>query len=236
MKSKNKPWPAQKKESEARDFGKVRRLCTLLPTRITKNIGENTMFNIQTQLFEGQSVRLGYIDYEKDPEVESRWTHDSEFMRLLEIGPVYPLSVEQVKKRYEALEKQVEEDHNIFPFRIRAREDNRLVGLAVIEWVEWTHGNGYLKLGIGSPQDRGQGWGSQALRMLVDYAFTELNLFRLSVAIQEYNTIAQRLFPRFGFIEEVRRRKALDRYGQRWDLIQFGLLNSEWQAMKGETH
>ncbi|MBN1304474.1 MAG: GNAT family N-acetyltransferase [Anaerolineales bacterium] len=193
------------------------------------------MLSIQTQLFEGQSVRLGYIDYEKDPEIESRWTHNSEFMRLLEIGPVYPLSAEQVKERNEALEKQVDKKGNIFPFRIRACEDNRLVGLAMIEWVEWTNGNGFIRLGIGDAGDRNRGWGSEALRMLLDYAFGELNLFRVSAAVQEYNTVGIKLFNKFRFTEEVRRRSALNRYGQRWDLLLFGLLRSEWQTNRKET-
>ena len=36
------------------------------------------MFDIQTQLFEDQEVCLGPIDHEKDPEIESQWTHDSD--------------------------------------------------------------------------------------------------------------------------------------------------------------
>jgi hypothetical protein len=42
------------------------------------------MFDIQTQLFVGQSIRFGPIDHEKVPAIESKWTHDSEFMRLME--------------------------------------------------------------------------------------------------------------------------------------------------------
>ena len=56
-----------------------------------------------------------------------------------------------------------------------------------------------------------------------------LNLFRLSARVPEYNQAAIALFRKFGFVEEVRRRQALDRDGRRWDLIVFGLLNSEWQ-------
>ena len=43
------------------------------------------MLNIQTPLFESQDIRLGPINYENDPEIESGWTHDSEFMRLMEL-------------------------------------------------------------------------------------------------------------------------------------------------------
>ena len=187
------------------------------------------MIDIQTQLYEGRDIRFGPIDYEKDPEIESKWTHDSAFMRMYEINPARPLSAAIIKKQYEKLEKQVEEDKNLYHFMIRAREDDRLIGTAAIQWIEWTNGNAWLHLGIGSAQDQRKGFGSQALGMLMRFAFAELNLFRLSARIPEYNQAATSLFSKFGFAEEVRRRQALDRDGRRWDLIVFGLLNSEWQ-------
>jgi RimJ/RimL family protein N-acetyltransferase len=57
-----------------------------------------------------------------------------------------------------------------------------------------------------------------------------LNLFRVSARVPEYNKAAIALFRKFGFVEEVRRRQALDRDGRRWDLLVFGLLKDEWQS------
>ena len=112
------------------------------------------MFDIQTQLFEGQDVRLGPIDYEKDPEIESKWTHDSDFMRMYATDPARPMSAARVKKQYEKLEKEIEEEKNMYYFAIRAREDDRLMGKAMIHRIEWSNGNGSLRLGIGSGDDR----------------------------------------------------------------------------------
>ena len=187
------------------------------------------MFDIQTQLFEGRDIRLGPIDHEKDPEIESKWTHDSEFMRMMEVSPARPMSAATIRKQYEKLEKQVDDDKNFYYFAIRAREDDRLIGKAMIQGVEWTNGNGWLQLGIGSAEDRRKGYGSQALTMLLRFVFAELNLFRVSARVPEYNAASVVLLKKFGFSEEVRRRQALDRDGRRWDLIVFGLLNSEWQ-------
>src|ERR671919_5416 len=78
-----------------------------------------TMFDIQTQLFEGNDIRFGPIDHEKDAEIESKWTHDSEFMRLMETNPARPMSAAMVKKQYEKLEKQIEEEKNLYYFTIR---------------------------------------------------------------------------------------------------------------------
>ena len=104
------------------------------------------MFDIQTQLFESQEICLGPIDHEKDPEIESKWTHDSEFMRLMEINPARPISAAMIKKQYEKLEKQVEEDKNLFHFMIRASADDRLIGKATLQWIEWTNGYAWMSV------------------------------------------------------------------------------------------
>lgn len=191
------------------------------------------MLDIQTPLFEAGDIRLGPIDHEKDPEVESRWTQDSEFMRSLELKPVRPLAPVMIKRQYELLEKSIEEDRNLFYFTIRARDNDRLLGKAVLEWIDWTNGNGYLRLGIGLGTDRGRGLGTQALGLLLRFAFAELNLFRVSIVIPEYNQAAIALVKKFSFVEEVRRRKAVLRDGREFDLLAFGLLQSEWIAQVG---
>lgn len=187
------------------------------------------MFDIQTQLFEGQDIRFGPIDHEKDPEIEAKWTHDSEFMRMMETTPARPMSAAMIRKQYEKLEKQIEEDKNLYHFMIRAKADDRLIGIAEVQRIEWTNGNGFLRLGIGAAEDRGKGYGTQALRMLLRFAFAELNLFRVSAAVPEYNEAAIALFKKFGFVQEVCRRKSLERDGRRWDLYFLGLLSDEWR-------
>ena len=188
------------------------------------------MFDIQTQLFESQDLRFGPIDHEKDPEVEAKWTHDSEFMRLMETNPARPLSAAMVRKQYEKLEKKIEEEKNLYHFMIRAQADDRLIGKAVLYWIEWTNGNGWIQLGIGSAEDRRKGYGTQALRMLLRFAFAELNLFRVTAGVPEYNEGASALLQKFGFTQEICRRSALERDGRRWDLYIFGLLKEEWQS------
>ena len=141
-------------------------------------------------------------------------------------GPARPLSAAMIRKQYEKLEKQIEDDKNLFHFMIRARADDRLIGKAAIQWIEWTNGNGWIRLGIGAPEDRRKGYGTQALRMLLRFAFAELNLFRVSALVPEYNEGAVALFQKCGFVQEVCRRKSLERDDRRWDLYIFGLLMS----------
>jgi len=188
--------------------------------------------DLKIPLFYGESVCLAPIDPERDAEIESRWTHDAEYLRMLSLNPARPLSPAQVKKKYEALEKSLEEEKNQFYFAVRLSADDRLVGFARIYWIWWQHRSAMVNLGIGNPGDRGQGYGTQALRLLLGYAFDELNLYRLTAVVPEYNLTALRLFEKAGFVQEVRRREAANRDGRRWDVLHYGLLESEW---KGNT-
>lgn len=193
--------------------------------------------SIDIQLFEGKLVRLAAIDHEKDPEVESRWTHDLSFLRAMDRKPAMPQSSAQVKKKYDAIEKDVDESKRLFHFTIRSKEDSRLLGYVRIEWIEWTHGVGNLRLGIGDPAERSKGYGSDVLKLMLRFAFDELNLYRLSAVVGDDNPAAMRFFKKHGFVEEVRRRKAILRDGQAYDLVHLGILCDEWHAglENGET-
>jgi RimJ/RimL family protein N-acetyltransferase len=185
-----------------------------------------------TSLFEAERVRLAPPDPEHDAEVESAWTHAAEYQRLLDAAPARPLSPAQVKKKYEALEKERDKQ---FYFAVRTREvegPGRLLGFAQLQWIDWLHGAARLNLGIGVPADRGQGYGSQALDLILNYAFDELGLHRVAATTYEYNPGAARFLERNGFALEVRQRRAVQREFRRWDALWYGLLRSEWEQRR----
>jgi RimJ/RimL family protein N-acetyltransferase len=169
--------------------------------------------------------------------VESKWTHDADYLRLLGPEAARPLSPVAVKKRYEKFEKDADEEKNSIYFTIRGKdgEPGRLIGFIRIQWIEWTHGSGWIRIGIGDSNDRMKGNGSEALRLLLRYAFGELNLYRLTAVVPEYNPAALRLFEKAGFRREVCRRQALYRDGRRWDLHALGLLRQEWDDEKDHS-
>ncbi len=182
------------------------------------------------QLFEGQLIRFAPPDAERDAEIVSKWTHDLDYLRLLSAEVARPLSPFQIKKQYEEMDKDAEK-HNAFNFAIRLKDDDRLIGFARLFRIEWTHGTGSLQIGIGERADRGKGYGTEVLHMLLRYAFDEINLYRLAATTAEYNAGAIRFFERAGFVVEVRRRQAIQRDGQRWDAVMMGLLRDEWKRI-----
>jgi RimJ/RimL family protein N-acetyltransferase len=166
---------------------------------------------------------------DKDVETISKWTHDSEYLRMTSEEPARPLAPVQVKKKIEEMHKEIEKRREV-DFVFRTREDDRLIGWGALHHIEWPHGAAMVRLSIGQPQDRGKGYGSEGLRMLLFYGFDELSLYRIGAITDEYNARGQRLLERFGFVLEVRRRQAVQRAGRRWDTLVYGLLREEWKA------
>jgi RimJ/RimL family protein N-acetyltransferase len=185
---------------------------------------------ISTQLYQGKHVRLGQINYENDPAVESVWTHNSKYLHSLGQQIGRPLSAARIKKRYEAIEKEMDESRNLFYFTIRSQEDDRLLGFVRLFWIEWTNGTGGIQIAIGNPGERNQAYAREALQLVLRYAFRELNLYRLSAFASEDDPAGIALLKSAGFIEEVRRRQAIRRNGQICDLLLMGLLSEEWSG------
>jgi RimJ/RimL family protein N-acetyltransferase len=185
---------------------------------------------IAIPLFEGNLVRLTPVDHDKDPEIVAGWTHNTEYMRMVSLEPVRPLTAAQIRKQFEQNDKDMNEGKRLFHYAIRTREDDRLIGEARIEWIEWSNGTASIKIGLPDSDDRRRGCGSDVLQMLLRFAFRELNLHHLEVMLPEYNVPALRFFEKHGFIIEVRRRQAVNRGGRRWDLIHMAILKPEWEA------
>ena len=185
------------------------------------------MENINS-LYEGHLVRLGPLDHEKDPPIIARWTSDPLMCSVLD-EVARPLSVEAVRRLLEKVEKQMDETKNLFHFTLRLREDNRLVGLARIFWIDFHNGTGVLNLGIGDVLDRRHGYGSDALDLLLRFAFNDLNLHRLTVWPSVDNIPFIQVVEKAGFKEEARRREAAFHNGRYWDVLFMGLLRTEWE-------
>ena len=194
---------------------------------------KENMMTINTQLYQGQHIRLGQIDYEKDPAIESGWTHNSKYLHSLGTEIARPLSPAQIKKRYEAIEKEMDERKNLFSFTIRSQEDDHLLGFARLFWIEWTNGTGGIQIALGNSAERDQPYAREALQLVLQYAFQELNLHRLSAFAMEDDPAGLELLQSVGFIEEVRRRQAIQRSGHICDLLLMGLLREEWITHQG---
>jgi RimJ/RimL family protein N-acetyltransferase len=181
----------------------------------------------QGNLFVGDLVRL-VAPAEADAPILARWTEDSDYLRAMDTDYVRPLSAEQITQGL----NPEQPDPNSIAFHVRTLDRDRLIGFVALHSIEWNNGAGMLSIGIGDPDYRSKGYGSDALRLALRYAFHELNLYRLGLDVTSVNTRAIRAYQKAGFQQEGIVRGAVLRDGRRHDLILMGLLREEWERQQ----
>lgn len=77
-------------------------------------------------------------------------------------------------------------------------------------------------------EHQGKGYGSEALKWTLDWAFLKAGLHRVELEYMEWNEQVRSLYDRVGFREEGRRRQCYFRDGRWWDEISMGILEHEW--------
>lgn len=182
-------------------------------------------------LFCGELVRLTAEEPEFSARQEARWQRDSEFRRMADGDPADMISEKKFK---DWAEKYAEngfkpERH---PFSIRALSDDKLIGFMGL-WLDLIHAEAWVGIGIGEREYWSKGYGTDAMKLAVQFAFMELGLQRVSLGLFDYNPRALRAYEKVGFRLEGRTRKDLLREGQRADSLWMGILREEWQPMQG---
>ena len=187
---------------------------------------------VKSEFLSGSLVRLGAINSATDAKAFSDWSRDSEYSRLSDSGVARMWNVKQVTEYFE---KELEgEQPTTFAFSIRALTDNRLLGEIDLSGTNWTSGEAIVGVGIGDRNDWGKGYGTDAMRIILRFAFDELNLHRVFLNTFEYNPRAIRSYEKCGFKIEGRQRGALNREGKRWDVIYMGILKEEWEKLTAD--
>lgn len=187
--------------------------------------------SFEDDIFRGELVRLTAEDPKVMAEHYSRWSVDSEFLRLMDSDPARPFSI---KATQEWIEKELAKARpDNFYFMIRFLKDDRLLGDVGLDGVRWNHGDTFLGIGLDNREDWGKGYGSDALRIILRYAFNELNLFRVTLNVFEYNPRAIHAYEKAGFVHEGRMRRSINREGRRWDVLYMGITRDEWAKLHG---
>jgi RimJ/RimL family protein N-acetyltransferase len=179
-------------------------------------------------IFKGELVRLSAFDPVEIAKAYTDWTRDSELQRLFDAGAS---ALYSTKAGTDFFEKMLKEENpaNHF-FSIRKLDDDRLLGDINLDVInEWGSRDSFVGLGIGNREDWGKGYGTDAMKIMLRYAFTELNLRRVTFTFFEYNPRAIRSYEKVGFQHEGRLRSILLRDGKRWDMLYMGILAEDWQ-------
>lgn len=151
------------------------------------------------------------------------WFSDVDFLRTYDYMPPVSQTKEQVDKAFSDYEKNEES----VVFAIKIRENNQIIGIAGFDDIVKENKVATLFIGIGDKNSRGRGYGKEALNLLLEYGFNELNFYRIQLNVLEFNHAAIALYEKVGFKREGIFREFALRDGNRYDLYLYGLLKNE---------
>jgi RimJ/RimL family protein N-acetyltransferase len=97
------------------------------------------------------------------------------------------------------------------------------IGNIYLRNIDWVARNAELHIFIGDRENRARGYGQQAVRLLIAYAFKELGLLRLYLLVLADNPAAIRIYEKTGFVIEGRLRKHIFKDGEFKDAFFMGL-------------
>ncbi len=143
-----------------------------------------------------------------------RWMNDPNIVRTLKSR--YPIAFQnEIEWLDRAMHANTTERH----FAIERKDDRTHVGNASIHDIEWVSRVASFGLFIGEPSAWNRGFGSDAIRTLVRFAFEEMNLRKLRINVFDYNDRAKHVLEMQGFVQEGRLRQEFYRDGSYHDIV-----------------
>jgi RimJ/RimL family protein N-acetyltransferase len=182
----------------------------------------------QVEFISGEKIYLRPIEPEEIV-LLYRWANDPETRGLT--GEVRPSTYAGALEFYQ----QAQKSEDRIWLAVISRETNRIIGETGLlrmfpAWrtTDWS-------LIIGEKSARGKGYGTEAAKLMLDYAFGHQNFHRVSIGVVGFNTRALNFYEQIGF-----RREGLQRdgyyYGHRYhDFVMMSMLEHEFrEKWKGE--
>ncbi|NRS17115.1 GNAT family N-acetyltransferase [Brevibacillus sp. HB1.4B] len=113
-------------------------------------------------------------------------------------------------------------------YMILDSQTNRPIGITSLIQIDLKNRNAECIIDIGGKEYWGKGYGREAMKLLLDYAFLEMNLHRVSLRVFSFNEKAIKLYERLGFKQEGVSRQFLFREGKWHDIVHMGILQQEY--------
>ncbi|MFD9945154.1 GNAT family N-acetyltransferase [Nonomuraea sp. NPDC059023] len=168
----------------------------------------------------GDRVRMRAIE-PSDAVFLLRWHTDPEVMRWLE--DPYPPSLAALTRQ---LEERKPDSYESLTLMIDDL-DGRTIGICALRGAEPETGNATLDIYLGEKDTWGQGYATDAMRVICRYGFQKMRLHRIGLTVVAENAAARRVYEKVGFVEEGCQRESFRRDGQWHDQIVMGLLEGE---------
>ena len=113
-------------------------------------------------------------------------------------------------------------------FSIITLEDDKLIGTVGLERIDHIHRTATLGIFIGDKEYLSKGYGTEAIRLLLDYGFNYMNLHSIKLDLLSFNKRALKCYKKCGFRENGRIRENRFINGNYYDTISMDILENEF--------
>ena len=154
---------------------------------------------------------------------EGSWAalQDEESMRLT--GTQSTFTEDQVRGWLEGLADR----HDRADWAVIRLEDGAHIGEVVLNDLDDLNESMNIRIALSGEAARGRGYGTEAIRAVLDHAFDVVGLHRVSLDVISFNPGAQRAYEKCGFLVEGRQRHTMKWDGEWVDSILMGILATD---------
>ncbi|OEF98064.1 hypothetical protein BHF71_03325 [Vulcanibacillus modesticaldus] len=177
-------------------------------------------------ILKGKRVRLDTVALDKI-ELVNQWFNDPYITKNLNVG-VAPFPLESSKSFAERSQRPSEKVRNFSINALDLPKEEEYIGHIGLHDINWLNRTAELGIVIGKREHLNKGYGTDAIKTLLRFAFLEMNLNRVMLTHFEFNELGHHAYLKAGFKEEGRLRKHIFRNGRYWNMIVMGILREEF--------
>lgn len=155
------------------------------------------------------------------------WLNDAEVRQYL--MRIFPLN----KIREKGFVENLYKDDRETILGIILKENDQLIGNIGLHDISPPYRHAELGIFIGDKSCWSKGYGTEALSLMLEYGFNQLNLHRVYLSVYSFNARAIRAYEKVGFKREGVLREHIYRNGEYGDVYCMGILESEWREQNG---
>lgn len=174
----------------------------------------------------GERIRLRAPSREDIP-IFLEWFNDPEVTLTLFV--YLPISKDEEEQWFEDMLKSPPEKH---PLTIEAKQGDEWKPIGNIQFIDlnWVSRNAEVGIAIGDKGYWNQGYGTEAMRLMLKHGFETLNLHRIWLRVYDINARAMRAYEKAGFVQEGKKREAQFIQGEYHDVFLMSVLRHEWKG------
>ena len=135
-----------------------------------------------------------------------------------------PTDLDSIRDKWNKLR----DNSNTIVLIICNKNPDKPIGLAAFHRIDWVGRMAIFYIAIADTENRSKGFGGEATKLIMDYAFNTLNFNRVQLHVVSENEKAIKIYKKIGFEIEGTLRQAMYRDGKYHDFYVMGLLKDDF--------